>query len=220
MTDPSDAARQFMYAGPTERVGEFRFVYADNSWEWSATVAAIHGYDPSPKRVTTDVVLGHKHPEDRAEFDRAVQRTLADHGPFNSRHRIVDTHGKTHHVLVIGDSIHDDVGDVVGTTGVYVDLSAVRTDAVNTELDSRVSEFAASRAVIEQAKGMLMFAYHLTADQAFDLLSWRSQESNVKVRDLATAIVDRVPRDIDLIDSNRTRFDQLLMHPDRPLPPK
>ena len=218
MSDPSDAAHQFLYAGPAERVGEFRFVYADSMWEWSATVAAIHGYDPRPMRVSTDTVLDHKHPDDRAEFDQAVRRSVDARGPFTSRHRIVDTDGQTRHVLVIGDSIRDDAGDVVGTAGMYVDLSAVRTEAVNTELDARVSKFAESRAVIEQAKGMLMFAYHLTADQAFGLLVWRSQQCNIKVRDLATTIVERVSRDIDLIDSDRARFDQILMHPERPLP--
>ena len=39
--------------------------------------------------------------------------------------------------------------------------------------------------MIEQAKGMLMLIYGLDADAAFDLLKWRSQKSNVKLRRLA-----------------------------------
>jgi GAF domain-containing protein len=43
----------------------------------------------------------------------------------------------------------------------------------------------ASRAVIEQAKGILMERYKITAEQAFTLLTHASQRSNVKLRDVA-----------------------------------
>jgi hypothetical protein len=42
-----------------------------------------------------------------------------------------------------------------------------------------------TRALIEQAKGMLMAANRITADQAFDVLRFRSQHANVKLRDVA-----------------------------------
>ena len=46
-----------------------------------------------------------------------------------------------------------------------------------------------SRAVIEQAKGVLMERYKITADQAFTLLAKASQRSNVKLRDVADELV-------------------------------
>ena len=39
--------------------------------------------------------------------------------------------------------------------------------------------------MIEQAKGVLMAAYGITADRAFEILVWRSQETNLKLRELA-----------------------------------
>jgi GAF domain-containing protein len=42
-----------------------------------------------------------------------------------------------------------------------------------------------SRSVIEQAKGILMERYKVTAEQAFVLLTHASQRSNVKLRDVA-----------------------------------
>jgi GAF domain-containing protein len=55
-----------------------------------------------------------------------------------------------------------------------------------------------SRAVIEQAKGVLMAQRHIDADQAFDVLREASQRYNRKLRDIATGIVastqDRAPR--------------------------
>ena len=49
-----------------------------------------------------------------------------------------------------------------------------------------------SRAVIEQAKGVLMAQRHIDADQAFDVLREASQRYNRKLRDIATGIVDSV----------------------------
>jgi GAF domain-containing protein len=50
-----------------------------------------------------------------------------------------------------------------------------------------------SRAVIEQAKGILMGERRCTAEQAFRLLSKLSQDSNRKLRDIAEALVAEAP---------------------------
>ena len=46
-----------------------------------------------------------------------------------------------------------------------------------------------SRAVIDQAKGVLMERYKLSADQAFQLLAQASMHANRKVRDIAEHLV-------------------------------
>jgi GAF domain-containing protein len=48
----------------------------------------------------------------------------------------------------------------------------------------------ASRAVIDQAKGILMERFRLTADQAFQALTRVSMETNTKVRDIAARFVE------------------------------
>ena len=47
-----------------------------------------------------------------------------------------------------------------------------------------------NRAVIEQAKGMLMAAQGFDEDAAFEMLVNASQRENVKLRDIARRIVD------------------------------
>lgn len=47
----------------------------------------------------------------------------------------------------------------------------------------------ASRAVIEQAKGMLMLVYGIDADVAFEILRGQSQEHNIKLRVIAMQIL-------------------------------
>lgn len=48
-----------------------------------------------------------------------------------------------------------------------------------------------SRAVIDQAMGMLMVTRNMNPEQAFEELSRQSQNANVKLRDLAARIVER-----------------------------
>jgi len=48
-----------------------------------------------------------------------------------------------------------------------------------------------SRAVIEQAKGILMAKHGLNADAAFDALVRISQESHRKLRDVAYQLVEQ-----------------------------
>ncbi len=48
-----------------------------------------------------------------------------------------------------------------------------------------VAEIIEHRAVIEQAKGVLMAVYSIDAQAAFDLLKWGSQHTNTKLRVMA-----------------------------------
>lgn len=62
------------------------------------------------------------------------------------------------------------------------------------ELSSGLSDAMQHRAVIEQAKGVLMGAQGCDENAAFDLLVKASQRENVKLREIAQRIVDNVSR--------------------------
>jgi hypothetical protein len=68
----------------------------------------------------------------------------------------------------------------------------------------------ANRAVIEQ--GILMMVHRIDADAAFDLLKWRSQEANIKLRALAEQLLSdfRALHYEDTLPA-RSMFDQLLL---------
>ncbi|MEO6794867.1 MAG: PAS and ANTAR domain-containing protein [Mycobacterium sp.] len=182
-----DAVDLVISPGEPQRVGSFRFFIDGQRWEWSDAVAQMHGYAPGTVTPTTDLLLEHKHPEDRQRVAVVLGDVL--HGKqFSSRHRIVDTAGKTHWMIVVGDKMLDDAGTVIGTSGFYIDI----TDTLQSDVNKAVSRLATSRAVIEQAKGVLMAAYGITDDRAFDVLVWRSQETNTKLRELAERFLTNV----------------------------
>ncbi|KOV83284.1 hypothetical protein ADL03_20910 [Nocardia sp. NRRL S-836] len=51
-----------------------------------------------------------------------------------------------------------------------------------------------SRAVIDQAKGVLIAVHECTADEAFAMLVKQSQDANVKLRDVAKSLLDSIIR--------------------------
>jgi hypothetical protein len=75
--------------------------------------------------------------------------------------------------------------------------SAITIAAVasrSAEQADHVLDALASRAVIEQAKGVIMTMRRCDADQAWDMLRLTSQQSNVKLRELALAFVEHIGR--------------------------
>jgi len=62
-------------------------------------------------------------------------------------------------------------------------------------LSERLTEAMRSRAVIEQAKGILMAQSHAGPERAFDMLRIASQRENRKLREIAQEIVDRHSRE-------------------------
>ncbi|MEV6769377.1 PAS and ANTAR domain-containing protein [Nocardia sp. NPDC051030] len=211
MPDPTDAIELVIGSGRPLVTGSFRFWFADQRWEWSDEVAAIHGYEPGEAHPTTDLLLSHKHPEDRDEVADSIAEAIAHAQPFSSRHRILDCEGNIHHVIVVADHMIDELGAVVGTTGYFVDVTIALDQQRREILDETIPGIYEARAMIEQAKGALMLAYRINADQAFGVLKWRSQESNVKVRELSRQLVSELPSLPKTMGRAQTQFDHLLL---------
>lgn len=91
-----------------------------------------------------------------------------------------------------------------------------------TELSNQLREALESRAVIDQAKGILMSRNRVTSDQAFAQLVASSRRSNTKVRDVARVVVeDATRRSTDDGASDRSRPQPQEQHQqgDRRQPP-
>jgi len=64
--------------------------------------------------------------------------------------------------------------------------------AMRAEMSENLQHALASRAVIDQALGIIMGQNRCSADDAFDILRTTSQNRNVKLRDIAAAMVAAV----------------------------
>lgn len=83
----------------------------------------------------------------------------------------------------------DQLGVAVATATLYSE---------SYELSRQLQQAMESRAVIEQAKGILMGAQRCTPDAAFSILVRASQNQNRKLRAIASEIVDRYTRTGDV----------------------
>jgi PAS domain S-box-containing protein len=192
----------------SDRVGSFRYFRDEDRWEWSDAVAHMHGYQPAAVQPTTQLVMSHKHPDDAAKVALLIEAMSGQGQPFNGRHRIIDTAGRTRSVLVVGEQLRDDAGAVIGSEGFYVDLSDLASDQ---SVDAEIADFTAHRSQIEQAKGILMAIYKISAEHAFDILVWRSQQTNTKLRKLVEQVIRDFNTLLDVPGSVRERADHLLL---------
>jgi PAS domain S-box-containing protein len=202
---------QAIAGGAPQSVGSWRFYFADERWEWSAEVERIHGYEPGTVTPTTRLVLSHKHPDDREHVAATLDDIRQTHRPFSTRHRIIDVQGKTHDVIVIGEGLHDEQGEVVGTQGFYLDV----TPNVSQQQDSiskAVAAISDHRSVIDQVRGILILVYRVDADTAFGVLKWRSQVTNTKLRAFAEQLMSDI-RELEYDGQlpRRPTFDHILL---------
>jgi hypothetical protein len=192
-------------------VGTFRFWFVGQRWEWSDEVALMHGYEPGSVVPTTELLLSHKHPEDRDHVQDILDRALHAKSSFSSRHRFIDVGGNVHDAIVVADRMADETGAVVGTAGYYIDLTDTFVETRQVALDEALPDLFEARAVIEQVKGVLMAIYRVSAEQAFSVLRWRSQETNTKLRALAKQLIAEIPTLPPSSADVQSAFDHLLL---------
>jgi len=211
---PADQVVQYL------NVGTFRFWFVGERWEWSDEVARMHGYEPGAVVPTTKLLLSHKHPDDRAHVQELLDYALQSEGSFSSRHRFIDTGGVVHDAIVVADRMLDESGVVVGTAGYYIDLTDTFDEARQEMLDAALPDLFENRAAIEQAKGVLMYVYRVSAEQAFRVLQWRSQETNIKLRVLARQLLEEVCTLEIPTPSVQSQFDHVLLTLHERIPPE
>jgi len=183
-------AASALASGTGQPMGWFTYVVATDEWTWSERLYATHGFEPGEVVPTTELLLAHKHPQDRAHTSGVLDEVVAAGQPFCCRHRIVDAQHNVRVVVCIGVGEVGSDGRVEVVRGYFVDITDASARAGGEEITAAVDASAATRAAIEQAKGALMLAEGLTADDAFAVLVAHSAQTNIKLRDIAQSITD------------------------------
>lgn len=185
-------ARSDVGISSPRQTGRFVYHVAGQRWEWDDDVYAIHGYAPREVEPTTELVMRHKHEQDRELVERTLSEAIEDGRPFNIYYRIL-VGAEERRVVLVGEGEYDEDrvpdGKVDRLVGYYLDLTPEFTAESTAAADAAVAASAEARATIEQAKGVLMLGYGLDADAAFAMLKWWSRNRNVKVRDIADRLI-------------------------------
>ncbi|MBN0039540.1 PAS and ANTAR domain-containing protein [Cellulosimicrobium cellulans] len=195
MSVDDHAIEHALARGASQQIGQYRLDLTTGSWWWSSETYRVHGFEPGEVVPTTELVLAHKHPDDRERVRRILDEARATGEPFSSVHRIMDAHGKERYLVIVGQGRRDpDTGEVVELLGYFVDITATVAAGGEERAHRDIAAAAAGRGPIEQAKGVLVTAYGICPEEAFGLLKRASNDKNVRLRDLARVVVDEAMR--------------------------
>jgi hypothetical protein len=154
-------------------------------------------FDLSPEtEPSTELLLQCQHQEDRARTLRAINGACTGGGPFAVETRVQRRDGTLRVVVLLGEPQPGPTGPVGAVEGLCVDVTAGRLgddDDVVSALQTEVVQLRtamASRAAIEQAKGILMLLTSCTEQVAFELLAHMSSHTHRKVRDVAMSLTE------------------------------
>ncbi len=196
---------------PERVIGRYRYDRRTQGWWWSPEMLSMHGLPVTSPPPATDEYLRYQHTEDRARVLAAIARACADGHAFVLEIRIV-REGRDRAVVLVGEPHRDVTGEVTAIDGTCVDITECRpavsdgdrTRAQEAEVEQMRAAMA-SRAAIEQAKGILMLLTSCGDQVAFDLLAHISSHTHRKVRDIAEVITrsaagsTRLPDDVRAI---------------------
>jgi hypothetical protein len=198
---------------PSSRVtAQYRYDRRSGDWWWSPEMFVLHGLSPHASQPDTETYLQYQHAEDRARLLAAMSSACATGVDFALETRIVRTDGQERDVVLVGECRKDDAGEVTAIEGLAIDISECHPPGSPTDraqaLQAEVGQLRAamaSRAAIEQAKGILMLLTSCSDQVAFDLLAHISSHTHRKVRDIAQVITEsasgrgRLPDDVRAI---------------------
>jgi hypothetical protein len=177
--------------------GRYRYDRRNGAWWWSPEMFAVHGLRPGTAQPGTEVLLHHQHPDDRTRTLEALTGACTAGVPFTVQSRIVRADGELRTVVLLGEPELEPTGGVSAVEGLCIDVTASvpppqdadRIRALEAEVE-QLKAAMASRATIEQAKGILMLLTSCSEQVAFDLLAHISSHTHRKVRDVAHSITE------------------------------
>jgi hypothetical protein len=153
---------------------------------------ALHGPDADGAGPCTEALVAAQHPDDRPRTIDALSAAITTAQAFCLEVRVRADDGY-HAVTLLGEPRLDEEGRVAAVEGLAVESPrpAEGEDRVRA-LEAEVAQLRtamASRAPIEQAKGVLMLLTGCGEQVSFDLLAHISSHTHRKVREVALDLV-------------------------------
>ena len=167
----------------------FSYWVREDRWEWSDALYQLHGFGRGDVLPTTELLLAHTHPDDRESVRARLAAAVTAGEPLVCRHRIIDAGQRQHTVVAFASASRGADGQVHVIEGVMADVTEqVRADIAEAT-KAAVDGVTENRTSIDEAKGLLMGRYGLSADEAFNVLKILSSHTNCKVRFLARQLI-------------------------------
>lgn len=191
------------------QVATFSLDVPTQVWTFSEELQKIYGF-PAEGSAEPALLLQHMRPQDAQHLILMLKTCARTGGAVALPHPKIFDDGSEIWTCTLAQGIRDHSGQIRTITGYVVDLTDAARQRVNLQVRDELTKALESRATIDQAKGMIRLAYGMGEDEAFTLLGWVSQRSQVKLRVLAEQVVDRVGSRSATTDELRGDLDSLL----------
>ncbi len=177
--------QRFALALKAGRLGSWSWDLATGRVEWDAHTAQLFGLEPAGFAGSFDAWLAILHPDDREWMADEIERAVADRRPFRFDHRCIWPDGSVHWLEGVGELVVDETGEVVGATGVTLDVDQ-RHEVAN-ERETMLDAERASRQFAERITGALARLQDITV--AFSAAA-TPDEIGAVLTDVGIAAVD------------------------------
>ena len=184
--DPGEVAK-VLGAGVPLLVGRIRIDLETGDCQWSPEVEVMHGTRRG-RRPSLDLLRSALHPDDQGRVAAAVVDSARRGRPFAAAHRVVDSHGRAH-TLVVVSGAHDRRGAVECAV---VDVTPAQREAVARERDGAVNRAMVARTVVERAVGALMALTAADEAGATAMLQETAARVGVTTAEAATQVIARL----------------------------
>ncbi|MDR7160061.1 PAS and ANTAR domain-containing protein [Arthrobacter sp. BE255] len=169
--------------------GSYHIDLVHGTAAWSDGLYHLHGYERGEVVPTMELILAHKHPDDKPRTQEIIGEISRHGGHFSIYHRIIDAQGRLHQVLTSGEGLVDASGRVSAIDGMMVDLTATLQRETEEAAREAVERATSTRSVIDQARGLVMGRLRVGSDEAFRLLIRLSSRTNMKLAVVAADLV-------------------------------
>ena len=146
-------------------LGSWEWDYRTRALRWSNELCRIYGVERGPFAVSLETFLERVHPEDREQFQAAIDAALGPGRPFDFRHRIIRPDGGVRVLHARGRVAMDEAGTPVRLLGTGQDVTdiverdelAKRVDEDRRRQDRRLAEEQSRRGEAESRERRAQF---------------------------------------------------------------
>lgn len=170
--------------------GTFKVHVPSGKMEWSEGMYGIHGLKRGEVVPTFELFMAHKHQLDRERIRELWTDLLKGGGQGALLHRVIDVRGRERRVFSAIQAVVEPSGQVEYVRGFMVDVTQSLRIESQHAAEEAIEGAYGHKALIEQAKGIVMALQGVDGPAAFQVLASRSQHANIKLHIVAEELVN------------------------------
>jgi len=178
----------------------------------------IYGFDPENGPPAFEQLLQRTHPEDRAKWQGAIDRAIAEKSEYEVEFRILLPDGSVKHIHTVGHPVLHASGDLVQFVGSSTDITERKRAEQATRLLAAIVE-SSHDAIVSKSLDGVITSWNKGAERLFGYAAEEAVGQNITLiipperRDEERTIVEQLTRGerVDHLETVRMRKDGSLL---------